>query len=180
MDNKEDIMSFKIKILGVALAALMLNSGCAEKAEVEQKNIAQCAIFKTFASATFEVEGDMAEIIEKTAKKALTKSCFKKSESSNANLRIKINSKKILQTESGFIQDKHDNSFDVTIHAIMLIPTEQGGLTTLTSTQHAKLNLKSSQIADLGSKSDITEKDINDLVEDNVLITLNNLFKDMP
>ena len=147
-------MSFKIKILGIALAVIMLNSGCAKKAEVEQKNIAQCEVFKTFASATFEVEGDMAEAIEKTAKKALTK--------------------------SGFIQDKHDNSFDITIHAIMLIPTDQGGLTTLTSTQNAKLNLKSSQIADLGSKSEITEQDINDLVEENVLITLNNLFKDMP
>ncbi|MCI7410589.1 hypothetical protein [Helicobacter bilis] len=173
-------MSFKIKILGIALAAIMLNSGCAKKAEVEQKNIAQCEVFKTFASATFEVEGDMAEAIEKTAKKALTKSCFKKSSDSNANLRIKLEAKKTLQTESGFIQDKHDNSFDITIHAIMLIPTDQGGLTTLTSTQHAKLNLKSSQIADLGSKSEITEKDINDLVEENVLIALKNLFKDMP
>lgn len=173
-------MSFKIKISSIALALVMLNSGCTKKAEVEQKNIAQCQVFKTFASATFEVEGDMSENVEKAAKKALTKSCFKKSGDSNANLRIKIESKKTLQTESGFIQDKHNNSFDVTIHAIMLIPTEQGGLTTFTSTQHAKLNLKSSQIADLGSKSEITEKDIHELVEENVLITLENLFKDIP
>ncbi len=174
------MVSFKLKILGSIFVFVLLGAGCAKKAEVEQTNIAQCVLYKHFASATFEVEGDMAELIEKTAKKALTKSCFKKADDSNANLRIKIEAKKTLHTESGFIQDKHDNSFDVAIHAIMLIPTEQGGLTTLTSTQNAKLNLKSSQIADLGSKSELTEKEINDLVEENVLQALQNLFKDMP
>lgn len=174
------MLSFSFKTLGCTLIFAMLSVGCAKKAEVDQKNIANCAVYKNFASATFEVEGDMDTLIEKTAKKALTKSCFKKSDESNANLRIKIESKKALHTESGFIQDKHNNSFNVTIHAIMLIPTEQGGLTTLTSTQNAKLNLKSSQIADLGSKSEITEKEINKLVEENVLQALANLFKDIP
>lgn len=169
-----------LKIMVSILIVTILGLGCAKKAEVEQKNIAHCAVYKNFASATFEVEGDMAPLVEKTAKKALARSCFKKSDDSNANLRIKIEAKRVLHTESGFIQDKYDNSFNVTIHAIMLIPTEQGGLTTLTSTQNAKLNLKSSQIADLGSKSELTDKEVNSLVEDNVLQALNNLFKDIP
>lgn len=167
-------------VCGAAFALALLGTGCAKKAEVEQQSSAQCVAYKNFASATFEVEGDMAEMIEKTAKKALTKSCFKRSEESNANLRIKITAKKTLQTESGFIQDKHNNTFDVAIHAIALLPTAQGGLTTLTSTQNAKLNLKSSQIADLGSKSELTEEEVSALVEENMLIALQNLFKDIP
>lgn len=174
------MVSLGLKIIGSALVVAILSVGCAKKTDVEQKNIAHCAVYKYFASATFEVEGDMSPLVEKTAKKALTKSCFKKSDDSNANLRIKIEAKRALRTESGFIQDKHDNSFNVTIHAIMLIPTEQGGLTTLTSTQNAKLNLKSSQIADLGSKAELTEKEVSALVEENVLQALKNLFKDMP
>lgn len=168
------------KVISSALVFAIFSIGCAKKAEVEQKNIAHCEVYKNFASVAFEVEGDMQSLVEKTAKKALTKSCFKKSDNSNSNLRIKIEAKKVLHAESGLIQDKYDNSFDVAIHAIMLIPTEQGGLTTLTSTQNAKLNLKSSQIADLGSKSDITEKEVSNLVEENVLQALRNLFKDMP
>lgn len=174
------MLSLNLKILGSTILLITLSIGCAKKVEAEQKNIAQCASYKYFASATFEVEGDMTTFVEKVAKKALTKSCFKKSDESNANLRIKIDAKKVLHTESGFIQDKHDNSFSVTVHAIMLIPTEQGGLTTLTSTQNAKLNLKSSRIADLGSKSEITEKEISDIVEENVLQALENLSKDIP
>ncbi len=62
----------------------------------------------------------------------------------------------------------------------MLIPTEQGGLTTLTSKQTAKLNYKSEPIADLGSKAEITDEEVNSFVEENTLAALKNLFNDIP
>ncbi len=168
------------KMFGSALIFSLIITGCASKKEVEHKNIAKCENYKNFASATFEIEGDMTEIVEKTAKKALTKSCFKKSENSNSNLRIKIETTKTLHTESGFIKDKHDNTLSLVIYAIMLIPTEQGGLTTLTSKQTAKLNYKSEPIADLGSKAEITDEEVIEFVEDNTLAALKNLFNDIP
>ncbi|STQ86677.1 hypothetical protein LS73_003100 [Helicobacter muridarum] len=170
-----------LKTLGsLGLASLLIiSNGCASKTEEIEQETVKCESYKTYASATFEVEGDMNELVEKTAKKALTKSCFKKSDQSNANMRIKIQSTQSMQAEAGFIQDKHDNSFSLDITAIMLIPTEQGGLTTITGTQNANLHLKSTTIADFGSKSELSEKEIIPFIESNVLIALNTLFKNI-
>ncbi|RDU67025.1 hypothetical protein CQA53_01815 [Helicobacter didelphidarum] len=173
------MLSIKKSIMGVAILSYIF-VGCADKSEVEQSNSMQCNTYKDYASATFEVEGDLAEQIEKIAKKALTKTCFKKAENSTTNIRVKIQSKQTLHTESGFIKDKHDNTLTLTITAIMLIPTNEGGLTTLTSKQNATLNLKSSPIADFGSKSELSEKEVVPFVEQNVGVALNNLFKEMP
>lgn len=167
------IMQACVVLLVVAIV------GCVSKQQEVQQEANKCETYKTYASVTFEVEGDMSELVEKTAKKALTRSCFKKSDQSNANMRIKIQSAQSLHAESGFIQDKHDNSFSLDITAVMLIPTQQGGLTTITGKQTANLHLKSTTIADFGSKSELSEKEIIPFIESNVLIALNTLFKNI-
>lgn len=154
--------------------------GCANKNNTESEHAVSCNTYKNYASASFEVEGDMVEIVEKTAKKALMKSCFKKAENSTSNLRIKIQSNQTLHTESGFIKDKHNNTLSLDIAIIMLMPTNKGGLTTLTSKQNARLNLKSEPIANLGNKAELSDKEVIPFVETNVLTALTNLFNDMP
>ena len=169
---------FAFGILAALFSGLIF-SGCAKKAEVEAKE-GKCYVNKYFASVSFEVSGDMAELVEKSAKKALLNSCFKKSETSNTNLRIKIDSKQTLITESGFIKDKLDNSLNINIAAIVMIPTSEGGLTTLTSKQNATLNLKSTPIASIGNKAELSEKEVAPFVESNTTKALNNLFNDIP
>ena len=58
----------------------------------------------------------------------------------------------------------------------MLMPTNEGGLTTLTSKQNARLNLKSEPIANLGNKAELSDKEVIPFVETNVLTALTNLF----
>lgn len=167
-------------VFGVLVGFLSIFFVSCAKKEVSQESANKCSVYKNYASAAFEVNGDMLDLVERTAKKALVKSCFKKEDESKSNLRIKIDSKQDLQTQSGLIKDEHNNTFTINITAIMLIPTEQGGLTTLTSKQDASLNLKSAQYADIGKKAEITEAELIPFVEQNVLVALNNLFKDMP
>ncbi|RDU73494.1 hypothetical protein CQA66_02020 [Helicobacter aurati] len=167
---------FVVACTGLLVAAM---AGCMSQQQEIQQETSKCESYKPYGSVTFEVEGDMSELVEKTAKKALTKSCFKKSDQSNANMRIKIHSTQTSHAQSGFIQDKHDNSFGLDITAIMLIPTQQGGLTTITGKQTANLHLKSTTIADFGSKSELSEKELVPFIESNVLIALNTLFKNI-
>lgn len=164
-----------IGMIGFSIIAI----GCGNNEKIEPEVSTQCASYKNYASATFEVNGDMNDLIEKVAKKALTRSCFKKSDTSTANLRIKIESKATLNTETGFIQNKYDNTLQLMITAIMLVPTDQGGLTTLTSKQEATLNLKAKPIADIGGTAELSKEEVVPFVEQNVAIALENLFKDM-
>ena len=159
---------------------LVFGFGCAAKKQEMQADTGSCESYKSYASVTFEVEGNLSELVEKTAKKALARSCFKKSDQSTANMRIQIKSEETKLKESGFIKNKYDNTFRINIVAIMLIPTQQGGLTTLTSNQHASLNMKAEPIADIGSKAELSEKELIPFIEENVSVALVNLWKEMP
>lgn len=167
-----------LKCVSVAIFVAAL-SGCAKNEQVEIQS-ANCATHKGYGSASFEINGDMAPLVEKSAKKALLKTCFKKEDSSVANMRVKIESKQTSNTQIGVIKDKYDNTLSLEIVAIMLIPTDKGGLTTLTSKQNASLNLKSAPIADIGDKSELKDSEVAPFVEENVITALNNLYKEVP
>ncbi|MWV62882.1 hypothetical protein DCO58_01815 [Helicobacter saguini] len=160
-------------------ACVTLFAGCA-KNEIVHDSEVKCDSYKTYASASFEVSGDMSELVEKSAKKALTKTCYKKDDNAKLNMRVKVDSKQNLNTQEGFIKDKVDNTFSVNIVVIGQYPTDSGGLTTLTSKQNATLNLKAAPIADIGDKGELNDKEVAPFVEKNVQAALNNLYKDVP
>lgn len=169
-----------MRLIAILMCAAWLLAGCAKKDSIPSHSEIICDSYKEYASVNFEVNGDMSELVEKSAKKALAKTCFKKADSSIANMRVKIESKQTSNTQIGVIKDKYDNTLSLEIVAIMLIPTDKGGLTTLTSKQNASLNLKSAPIADIGDKSELKESEVAPFVEENVLTALKNLYKDMP
>lgn len=160
-------------------ACVVWFAGCA-KNEIAHDSEVKCDSYKGYASVSFEINGDMSEIVEKSAKKALTKTCYKKDDNAKLNMRVKVDSKQSLNTQEGFIKDKVDNTFSVEIVVIGQYPTDSGGLTTLTSKQNANLNLKAAPIADIGDKAELNEKEVAPFVEQNVITALKNLYKDVP
>lgn len=161
----------------IACLSAVFFISCSKVSDVSHNSVAQCAEYKDYASVSFDVNGDMADIIEKSAKKAFAKSCYKKSDNSSTNLRVRIDSKALMKKQTGVIKDDIENTLSISIAVVMLMPTDDGGLTTLTSKQEASLKLKSQPIADIGNKSEIKDEDVTPFVENNVLVALENLIK---